>query len=325
VKRIFRYSGGLPRLINGVCDRALLLAYTRECREVTPSMAALSIADLRKDASRHRPRLGRKALAASLALALIATAAFIMIPGRGTPQAKKVSLPAAPALSRDLALKELAAVSEQDNLYAAVNAVLSAWQASAIVPVQGQAPGQAATLRGLARQRGLLATRITGNLDALARLDAPALLHVAVAGAGTRLIALTAIGKDGVSVAPALGGRSRLSREELAQIWSGGATVLWKDFHSLSSRVRPVEQVEGVKLLQGLLKQVGCYSGPLNGRLSRNTRAAVVDFQRREQLAVDGQATGQTLLLLYRRAGGFFPPGISREGEGSKSRGDLRS
>ena len=46
VKKIFSFSGGLPRLINAACDRALLLAYTTEVREVSPAMAATAIADV---------------------------------------------------------------------------------------------------------------------------------------------------------------------------------------------------------------------------------------------------------------------------------------
>jgi len=315
VKRIFRYSGGLPRLINGVCDRALLLAYTRGCREISPSMASLSIADLRKESSRPWRGPGLKALAAALLLASLALAAFLILAGTETPEAKQAAPQAASVFSPELAFSGLGAVSEQENLHAAVNALLAAWQAAPVVPV----PGQLATLRTLARQRGLTATKIGGNLDALVALDAPALLHVSVPGSGTRLIALTGIGKEGVSVVPAIGGRSRLTREELALIWSGGATLLWKDFHAISSRAKSAEKAEGIRLLQGLLKQVGCYQGPLNGSLGKMTKAAISEFQRREQITVDGQAAGQTLLLLYRRAGGFFPPGLSREVAGNAS------
>ncbi|HBG08243.1 MAG: AAA family ATPase [Geobacteraceae bacterium GWC2_58_44] len=310
VKRIFRYSGGLPRLINGVCDRALLLAYTRGCKEVSPSMAALSIADLGKGASR-RPRRALQGVAASLLLVSLAAAAFMLLRGAEEPQAKTPPQQAAPVLSREALLNALGALSEQENLHAAVNAVLSRWQAPPVLPV----PGQAATLRTLARQRGVTATRIAGNLDAVARLDAPALLHVAVPGAGPRMLALTAIDKDGVSVVPSLAGRSKLTREELALLWSGGATLFWKDFHAISSRVKPAEKVEGVRRLQGLLKQVGCYNGPLDGNPGSKTKAAIAEFQGREQVLVDGQATGQTLLLLYRRAGGFFPPALHRAAE----------
>ena len=316
VKRIFRFSGGLPRLINGACDRALLLAYTREAREVTPAMATLSIADLQKELAASGRNGALRALAAGLVLAVCAALAFFIIPVRGLsvrglPPVKTAPAPAAVPLARADALKGLAASSEQDNLYAAVNAVLAAWRLPAAVPV----PGRPASLRTLARLRGLTATRVTGDLDALARLDAPALLLVTVPGAGTRLIALTALERDAVRVVPAVAGRSRLSRSELALLWSGGATLLWKDFHGISSRKGGGE---GVKQLQGLLKEVGCFQGEATGLLDPETLAAIAEFQRRERLAIDGRAAGQTLMLLYRRAGGFFPPGLQGEAGGMR-------
>jgi putative secretion ATPase (PEP-CTERM system associated) len=56
-KRIYTYSGGNPRRINAVCDRALLLAYTAEKRTVSGKMTAKAILDLRGgiDANGDRP------------------------------------------------------------------------------------------------------------------------------------------------------------------------------------------------------------------------------------------------------------------------------
>ncbi|HBA89799.1 MAG TPA: AAA family ATPase [Geobacter sp.] len=318
LKRIYKFSGGLPRLINGVCDRTLLLAYTRECKEVSPAMADLCIADLRKESPRNRRAVPLKAPMAALFLCVLVVAGFSLLSQSLLPQEKEEpAVQAAPALARDAALRGIASVSEQDNLYAAVNAVLSAWQVQSVQP----APGQAATLRTLVRQRGLMTTKVNGNLDALARLNAPALLHVTVPGVGERLVALVGLNQDEVSVAPSIAGRGKLTRAELAQFWSGGATLIWKDFHSLSSRAKPADKAAGAKLLQGLLKQVGFYNGPINGNLGKMTQASLADFQRREQLPVDGQASGQTLMMLYRRAGGFFPPGLDRSGAGNNSAG----
>jgi general secretion pathway protein A len=47
LKRIFRFSGGVPRLINIACDRALLIGYTEEDRLISAKMAAQAIAELR--------------------------------------------------------------------------------------------------------------------------------------------------------------------------------------------------------------------------------------------------------------------------------------
>ena len=52
LKRIASCSKGLPRLINSICDRALLLAYTRDAREISGRMAAVAIADLSKETRR---------------------------------------------------------------------------------------------------------------------------------------------------------------------------------------------------------------------------------------------------------------------------------
>lgn len=69
VKRISRYSNGVPRLINAVCDRALLLAYTGETREISPSMATVAIEDVAQDRSCRRMPVRSIAWIVSAALA----------------------------------------------------------------------------------------------------------------------------------------------------------------------------------------------------------------------------------------------------------------
>jgi general secretion pathway protein A len=85
VKRIARYSKGLPRLINALCDRAILLAYTKDSREISAQMAAAAIADLSKETRRSPVLL---LVIASLLLILIVSLFFIS-PGdiRQTKQA----------------------------------------------------------------------------------------------------------------------------------------------------------------------------------------------------------------------------------------------
>ncbi|WP_224963438.1 AAA family ATPase [Geomonas subterranea] len=314
-KRIFKFSGGLPRLINGVCDRALLLAYTRECKEVTPAMASLAIADLRKESPRRRRALQVRALSAALVLCVAIIAGFSAVsfhllpePKQETKEKKKEGDKKVPPLSAEAARQAMAAQPEQENLYAAVNAVMDAWRVQRVEPV----PGQPANLRTLVRQRGLVASKFSANMELLARLDAPALLHITLPGGAERLVALVGVDQDEVDVVPQVAGRSRLTRAELAQLWSGGTTAVWKDFHGIASRTRGTEKAAGTRSLQGLLKQVGCYDGPLDGSLNETTKGALAEFQRREQLTADGKVGAQTLMLLYRRAGGFFPPGVAR-------------
>jgi general secretion pathway protein A len=46
VRRIYRFSCGIPRLINVACEQALVMAWTRESRSVSSSMAAEVIDEL---------------------------------------------------------------------------------------------------------------------------------------------------------------------------------------------------------------------------------------------------------------------------------------
>ena len=87
--RIFKYSRGIPRVINMVCDRALMAAFGERAREITPAIARRAIRNLEGETRRRRrlprpnvpwARLGRTAAAASLAglvlLGGIAAAAY---------------------------------------------------------------------------------------------------------------------------------------------------------------------------------------------------------------------------------------------------------
>jgi len=53
IKRIYRFSHGIPRLINVSCEQALVMAWTREARSVSPSIAAEVIAELQPDDERE--------------------------------------------------------------------------------------------------------------------------------------------------------------------------------------------------------------------------------------------------------------------------------
>jgi general secretion pathway protein A len=46
-KLVHFYSGGLPRLINNICDRALLIGYGEECRQITPGTITQAIREIR--------------------------------------------------------------------------------------------------------------------------------------------------------------------------------------------------------------------------------------------------------------------------------------
>ncbi len=54
VRAVYRYAGGIPRLINIACDRTLLTAYTLNTRQITGSVAAAAIRELASRGDRAR-------------------------------------------------------------------------------------------------------------------------------------------------------------------------------------------------------------------------------------------------------------------------------
>lgn len=51
LKQIFKYSGGVPRVINVLCDRALLIGFTKEIREIGVDHVKQAIREIRRDNS----------------------------------------------------------------------------------------------------------------------------------------------------------------------------------------------------------------------------------------------------------------------------------
>jgi general secretion pathway protein A len=93
VKRISRYSKGLPRLINSVCDRSLLLAYTKDTREISGDMIDAATLDLTKVGKRSWPLV----LSGILILAVLVSAVLLYLNFQAPAQLPAQEIPAVPA------------------------------------------------------------------------------------------------------------------------------------------------------------------------------------------------------------------------------------
>ncbi len=318
VQQIYHFSGGLPRLINLACDRALLLAYTRDRIPITPAMARTAIADLRLTAG---PRIANRSLVAAgvVFLLLLAAAGWYFFnqrpPGAaGKPLRVAASspppAPALPPLTVTAIARALATTTEKESALAAFNIIAPLWA----LPPAAWGSSRPELPELLARERGLDTLRFTGNLGALLRLDAPAILELLLPGVtGRRYLVLTGDHDGRYTVAPPLAGRTTLSGAELERIWSGRASLPWKNHLGISPGVKPGARGESVKRLQELLKGAGLYRGSSTGIYDQPTLDAVRSFQSSRGFEPDGTVGRQTLLLLYRTGGRFPNPTLSHD------------
>jgi general secretion pathway protein A len=77
MKKIYRYSEGIPRLINIICDRTLLIGFIDENREISGRMAARAIAEVWEN--RGRSRVFRNVWRMGLAMLLVAAGIYIFL------------------------------------------------------------------------------------------------------------------------------------------------------------------------------------------------------------------------------------------------------
>lgn len=329
-KKIYRYSGGLPRLVNIASDRALLAAYTGNTHQINARIASAGIADVNP----RRKWLNWKSLAgAGVAMVVCATVLvhfsgqrMIDLSGPSANVTLKESVAKEPATNGTGPVKQtakstevqspsqmlttlLAAKSEHESAREAFNSLARVWK---IKPVEQTVDlSDARAIDRMAVEVGGTIYRFSGNLGALLRFDYPAVLELQFPGVpGSRYVALTGM-KDGlVLVESSPAETAATPAVELEQYWSGRALIFWKNPLELPARILPGSSGKHVRELQGLLAQAGTYRGPITGKYDGQTLSAVREFQSAKRIEPDGVVGQKTLMLLYRADGRFETTGL---------------
>jgi general secretion pathway protein A len=320
LSRIYRYSRGLPRLINAACDRSLLAGYTRDTKKIDRRIAVAGIKDLRRNTAYHTRK--RHLIWVSTIVVLAALVAvginskwirkFIdQINPSSRIQTTEERAESAPAITGEelspAMASELGQVSESESTRYAFNALAASWNVPPILDSGDVNQLNKMEHGGLGRELRLY--RFFGNLGALIRFDYPAVLELAMPGvSGKRFVLLAGIENEKLLVDPPIAGRKSLSFGELEKVWSGYGYLLWKDSLNFPTRMSPGVKGDHIKQLQDLLREAGTYRGPSTGLYDKNTLLAVKEFQSSRGIDQDGIVGAQTLMLLYRSAGQFQLP-----------------
>ncbi len=313
LKKIFANSRGIPRIINIICDRALLIGYIEENREISGRMAARAVAEVRE---KKRPAgISPLAWGAMVVVLLIAVGAAYLFT-REAPVKVALSEPArvAPATAETTTVSdtEQAESAETASAVKAFSALATLWNIPA--PAGGVVVRGPADLDTLAEKNGIYLAHFTGGLKRLLAADSPALIEFAIPSLpGKRYLALLSHQNDQFSFAPPLNGQSTMTRSDLEKLWSGRAYLPWRNFRNIP-RLEPGMSGDGVTRLQELLSAAGVYRGELSGVYGRQTTAAVRAFQAAHGIAQTGRPGKQTLFFLYHAGGGFAIPRLEKKG-----------
>jgi len=326
-------SQGVPRLVNMIAHRALLVAYVRRRRRVSAGAVLAAYREIRAVPLRRRSPARRAGWAAAGALAVALVTLGIPRLGRTpeTPPAADIvraeAAPVAPVAAAEPAppsapeplrppasdvepatadLERLLARADAErSARAAVDAVFGMWRVAGLRADEKPAPDR---LVAIAAERRLDDLHLTGNLSMLRLLDLPAILELRVGEAHEpRWVALTAI-DDSRAVLVVDGVRTPVDGTLLDRVWFGDAHVLWRDFEGLGPTFGTEARGTNVGRLQELLTRVGLYRGAATGVFDPATTAAVLDFQRSRLLVPDCRVGRLTRIILYATAGGYSRP-----------------
>ncbi len=307
LREIHRLSGGIPRIVNVCCDRALLGAYTREQRTVNAALVRRAAGEVY--GRRYFPRWASW-LAACLTIAAVAAIFFIpwhlWVPVRTgapptmtTPASVAAEAPSAaiaesrptpkpaPAADLEALLAENAATTTEAGAY---RRLLALW-GTALTGDQDPC-GQAA-------KAGLACLDQHGSWAQVHMLNRPAVLTLTDQHGQRHRVVLTAL--DNQSATLTLGERSeRVPLDTVSRLWFGDFTIVWRPKSARARRLAIGSSGEAVRWLRRKLSALhGSSVDPEHGDVYDQALAdAVQEFQRQHRLVADGVAGVLTQVVL---------------------------
>jgi general secretion pathway protein A len=337
LRQLYKDSGGIPRLINVVADRALLAAYTQEQSEIDSRLVKNASREV--FGKRRGPLWPWAAVVLGIGALVLATGTL-----RDPPATGPAAVGAAPAESLTVEPSATAAALVEEELPAEVSAtevtpldagtpeaqpeeptalaalladstfasdattvlheLFGLWQA--VYDPAGGAPCAQALDQHLQ-----CLTLDHGSIGELRKINRPAMLTLVDDARQRRFVLVTQLDYEGATLT-SQGKTAHIGIAELTRYWYGENLVLWKPIFADSPLV-PGSRSESVLWLRDSIQQVFgltlASADPLHydDALVEKVR----EFQRREQLKIDGIVGVETQISLQAALGAPDVPLLS--------------
>jgi general secretion pathway protein A len=317
-REVYRLSGGIPRLMNVICDRALLGAYSRETRKVNKWIVRRAAAEV--SGQRLTPIILKRAVPVfgviGVALAIIGIWSLI---NRVEPRsAETVRIP----VSANESIAQAAAVDDEDRRGNAGDTAPPDGETIALEQMLRAAGGQTSvaaamsTLFGLwnedyveaagrtacqqAEAKGLSCYFSRGSWGGIRQLDRPVMLTLTDSRGDTHQPVLVSLTETAGELAIA-DTRVRYSLDDISEMWFGQYLLVWRPPNGRNDVMRPGMRDENVRWLRQSLAAIdaGYRTGnPDSDLFDEELEQQLMEFQRAHRLRVDGIAGQQTQILI---------------------------
>ncbi|MGS0825343.1 AAA family ATPase [Shewanella sp. 0m-8] len=304
IKALHKYSGGIPRLINLLCERALMASYAQSKVPIDNKMVRLASAEVLGEEPEKKSVLLPVAVAASL-VATFGVAFYLFSPSgsSGLPSAfssveatqtaavADVSMTKQEDSRRQLSSSQRVlntAISESRDIDTAYASILGLWGK---VPYIGLSACQAA------KQQGLDCFQQQGNWHSLVRLNYPAVVYLA--DDNQQAFYGTVVSRQGDQILLQLDEQQLwVSRDWFNRHFAGTFEILWQAPKNQPKEIGQLANQAQIQWLENSLARVTDTSPRLVNSFDPELEQKLKAFQRQHGLIADGIAGAQTLVQI---------------------------
>jgi len=320
-REIYKYSKGIPRLINIACDRSLLTAFGFNRPKVTGRIARSSIREIKaRGGNLDSIFTGNRVFAAVVALfclAFIAALVFKWPPlfkshnmrAETKKESKNTVSAGEKGNNRTLDTKKILAfeyllenLSNRSSRFTAMENIFSLWE---ITPnLKGDLDSidnDGAFFQLAAAQNNFTILLVNKDLDLVQKLNLPAVLEFLPPGAiSPRYLTLVKITNNEMTFK---GGEQnetiRVKPGKMKLYWTGSAYIPWRNFYNTMGDIPNNAPKESILTLKMLLRDMGFKEMKLDYRYDNPTREIVKGIQEKYGIEVDGIVGAKTKIIIY--------------------------
>jgi len=335
LKRIFKYSRGIPRLINLICDRSLLCAYSQSSPKVTAKMIDLAVKeiDLSLDDSKSNesvkffwrfallvllvagtayqgPKIYHHLNQPKQAMAALSELDFITPMNSTTPIVTTTAVPK----TLSIALEEGGKVREDEQLnslywfenYPSLD--LTEGNFTNALQTLYAVWGYEVDLKDANCQQGEVASLLcfsdNTSLQVLQQLNYPAVIKLVNGDEFIYAVLYKAEQQYQVLVGSQ---KIIVSEAWLQEYWNGELTLLWQTPFDINKPLKFGEKSERVVWLNTQLNRLNGLESNNKERFDWKLKEQVIEFQEDNYLIADGIVGRRTLMLLVQQSDPEIP------------------
>lgn len=336
LKAIYRYSKGVPRLINILSDRALLTGYVLESRVISGKMVKLAIAELKGNKKDNRKNLYTVPAIVVLFVVLLAVFAYGLfssdyfqninknkndtivkvfpvpenkkeqeIVETVKPLSEEKKSPQQVVETERLSMIEVLTDSfSETSRSIALQTALKLWNDNAVLKEESDLIEDDLTYFKLGtKQNGMVLYKTEEEFSFLMKFNLPAILEFSIPGYLKSIYMVCIDIEDNDVILTADNGRTiSMRQDQLDTYWTGIAYIPWKNFLGLMGTIPQNAPAESVLSLKMLMRDLGFSEIEINSNYDNDTKSVVMKIQEKYDIEVDGTVGALTKIAIYNEA-----------------------